>query len=133
MRCIFINDAKVYKGIHQCCLGQQSHISFYPVSIFDHRIFQSFFILQNICCRWCVQQDNDQLSKSSVSCLENLVLTNRPKMNRETEHTVLNFLSEIVTGKLFGPPINNCSPTQCLWHVVYNSYYFNTVAVKQLA
>ncbi len=54
-----------------------------------------FIYLQH---RWCVQQDNDQLSKSSVSCLENLVLTNRPKMNQETEHTVLNFLSEIVTG-----------------------------------
>ena len=50
--------------------------------------------------RWCVQQDNDQLAKSAVSCLENLVLTNRPKMNRETEHTVLNFLSDVITGKL---------------------------------
>jgi hypothetical protein len=47
-----------------------------------------------------VQQDNDQLAKSAVSCLENLVLTNRPKMNRETEHTVLGFLSEIVSGIL---------------------------------
>jgi len=45
-----------------------------------------------------VQQDNDQLSRSSVSCLENLILTNRPKMSNETEHTVLAFLSDIITG-----------------------------------
>ena len=47
--------------------------------------------------QWCVQQENDQLSKSAVSCLENLVLTNRPKMDLETEHTVLRFLTEIIT------------------------------------
>lgn len=46
--------------------------------------------------RWCAQQENDQLSKSAVSCLENLVLTNRPRMDLETEHTVLTFLSELI-------------------------------------
>lgn len=48
--------------------------------------------------RWCVQQDNDQLSRSAVSCLENLILTNRPKMSNETEHLVLAFLSDIIAG-----------------------------------
>ena len=54
--------------------------------------------------QWCVQQENDQLSKSAVSCLENLVLTNRPKMDLETEHTVLRFLTEIITCTLIPTP-----------------------------
>ena len=54
--------------------------------------------------QWCVQQENDQLSKSAVSCLENLVLTNRPKMDLDTEHTVLRFLTEIITCTLIPSP-----------------------------
>ena len=37
---------------------------------------------------WCVLQDNDQLARSAASCLENLVLTNRSKMDTETEHVI---------------------------------------------
>ena len=51
-----------------------------------------------------MQQENDQLSKSAVSCLENLVLTNRPKMDLETEHTVLRFLTDIITCTLIPSP-----------------------------
>ena len=49
---------------------------------------------------WCVLQDNDQLARSAVSCLENLVLTNRAKMDVETEHLILKFLSELITNTL---------------------------------
>lgn len=49
---------------------------------------------------WCVLQDNDQLARSAASCLENLVLTNRPKMDLDTEHLILKFLAELITNTL---------------------------------
>ena len=75
-------------------------------------VFNEFFhiltpiLLHNLLSQfqWCVQQENDQLSKSAVSCLENLVLTNRPKMDLETEHTVLRFVTDIITCTLIPSP-----------------------------
>jgi len=49
---------------------------------------------------WCVLQDNDQLARSAASCLENLVLTNRPKMDAITEHLILKFLADLITNTL---------------------------------
>ncbi len=34
--------------------------------------------------QWCVQQDNEQLARSGISCLENLVLANGGKFNAES-------------------------------------------------
>lgn len=45
---------------------------------------------------WCVHQANDQLSRSAVSCLENLVLTNKPAMDLAMRHRILSFLSALV-------------------------------------
>ena len=49
---------------------------------------------------WCVLQDNDQLARSAASCLENLVLTNRSKMDSETEHCINRFLADLITNTL---------------------------------
>ena len=46
--------------------------------------------------KWCMHQENDQLAKSAVSCLENLVITNRNSMDEETVHAVLRFLAELI-------------------------------------
>jgi hypothetical protein len=47
--------------------------------------------------KWCiVLQEHDQIAKSAVSCLENLVITNRNVMDEGTVHAVLQFLSELV-------------------------------------
>ncbi len=27
--------------------------------------------------KWCLRQENDQLSRSAVACIENLIVTNR--------------------------------------------------------
>ena len=71
-------------------------------------VFNEFFVklapllLQDLLNQyeWCVLQDNDQLARSAASCLENLVLTNRCKMDGETEHLILKFLSELITNTL---------------------------------
>ena len=34
--------------------------------------------------QWCIQQDNEQLARSGISCLENLVLSNGSKLNAES-------------------------------------------------
>ncbi|KAK8729377.1 hypothetical protein OTU49_008796 [Cherax quadricarinatus] len=34
--------------------------------------------------RWCVQQDNEQLARSGTNCLENLVISNGPKLSPTT-------------------------------------------------
>jgi brefeldin A-inhibited guanine nucleotide-exchange protein len=57
-------------------------------------VFNEFFpklaplLLQDLLGQfeWCVLQDNDQLAKSSVSCLENLVITNRLVLNYIHHH-----------------------------------------------
>ena len=49
---------------------------------------------------WCLLEDNDQLAKSAASNLEELVLNNRSKMDSQTEHTILKFLSELITNTL---------------------------------
>ncbi len=46
--------------------------------------------------RWCVHQENDQLARSAVSCLENLVITNRAAMDEGMVHAVLQFLADLV-------------------------------------
>ena len=46
--------------------------------------------------KWCVMQDNEQLAKSAVSCIENLVMTNRDDLKAETEEIVLRFLADLV-------------------------------------
>ena len=49
---------------------------------------------------WCVQQANDQLSRSSVSCLENLIITNKASMDVPTRHKVLQFLSGLAVSTI---------------------------------
>ena len=71
-------------------------------------VFNEFFtklaplLLQDLLNQyeWCVLQDNDQLARSAASCLENLVLTNRVKMDADTEHLILKFLSDLITNTL---------------------------------
>ncbi len=60
--------------------------------------------------QWCVMQDNDQLAKSAVSCLENLVLTNRAKMDLETEHSILKFLADLINETLIPNSIVKSTP-----------------------
>ena len=45
---------------------------------------------------WCVHQANDQLSKSAISCVENLIVTNKGQMDEETKHRIIMFLSTLV-------------------------------------
>ena len=40
---------------------------------------------------WCVLQDNDQLARSAASCLENLVLTNKPKVRLKIGKILIKF------------------------------------------
>ena len=71
-------------------------------------VFNEFFVklapllLQDLLNQfeWCVLQENDQLARSAASCLENLVLTNRAKMDVETEHQILKFLSDLIRNTL---------------------------------
>ena len=39
----------------------------------------------------CVLQDNDQLARSAASCLENLVLTNKPKVRLKIGKILIKF------------------------------------------
>ena len=65
--------------------------------------------------RWCLVQENDQLSKSAVSCLENLVLTNRISRNKE----VLVFMSDVVGATLMQnqlPPGSQATTAKSMKH-----------------
>lgn len=46
--------------------------------------------------KWCLRQDNDQLSRSAVACIENLIVTNRPLMSDAVEGSVVEFLGDAV-------------------------------------
>lgn len=71
-------------------------------------VFNEFFaklapiLLQDLLNQfaWCVHQENDQLARSAVSCLENLVLTNRQNMDLDTEHSILKFLADLTNSTL---------------------------------
>ncbi|QQP48819.1 Uncharacterized protein FKW44_009249, partial [Caligus rogercresseyi] len=48
--------------------------------------------------QWCISQDNDQLSKSAISCLKTLVVTNEKLIDQESEGLILRFLADVVSG-----------------------------------
>ena len=45
--------------------------------------------------QWCIQQDNEQLARSGISCLENLVLSNGPKFNAESWDSLCQCLHDV--------------------------------------
>ena len=45
--------------------------------------------------QWCVQQDNEQLARSGISCLENLVLSNGSKFNGESWDNLCTCLHDV--------------------------------------
>jgi len=45
--------------------------------------------------QWCVQQDNEQLARSGISCLENLVLSNGDKFNAESWDSLCQCLHDL--------------------------------------
>jgi hypothetical protein len=55
--------------------------------------------------QWCVQQDNEQLARSGISCLENLVLANGGKFNAESWDCLCQCLHDV---------FSSTTPTQLL-------------------
>jgi len=45
--------------------------------------------------QWCIQQDNEQLARSGISCLENLVLSNGSKFNAESWDSLCQCLHDV--------------------------------------
>jgi len=45
--------------------------------------------------QWCVQQDNEQLARSGISCLENLVLSNGDKFNADSWDSLCQCLHDL--------------------------------------
>ena len=45
--------------------------------------------------QWCIQQDNEQLARSGISCLENLVLSNGSKFNGESWDNLCTCLHDV--------------------------------------
>jgi len=45
--------------------------------------------------QWCIQQDNEQLARSGISCLENLVLSNGSKFNAESWDNLCQCLHDV--------------------------------------
>ena len=45
--------------------------------------------------QWCIQQDNEQLARSGISCLENLVLSNGSKLNAESWDALCTCLHDV--------------------------------------
>jgi len=45
--------------------------------------------------QWCIQQDNEQLARSGISCLENLVLSNGSKFNAESWDNLCTCLHDV--------------------------------------
>lgn len=45
--------------------------------------------------KWCVKQDNEQLARSGINCLENFVITNGEKFSAEVWNKTCDCLSEI--------------------------------------
>eukprot|EP00095_Tigriopus_kingsejongensis_P004290 maker-scaffold722_size106786-snap-gene-0.21 protein:Tk04290 transcript:maker-scaffold722_size106786-snap-gene-0.21-mRNA-1 annotation:"GF14256" len=46
--------------------------------------------------QWCIQQPNEQLSKSAISCFQTLVATNQAKMEADTFGLIISFLADII-------------------------------------
>ncbi|TRY63979.1 hypothetical protein TCAL_07154 [Tigriopus californicus] len=46
--------------------------------------------------QWCIQQPNEQLSKSAISCFQTLVATNQNRMDQRTFALIISFLSETI-------------------------------------
>ena len=44
---------------------------------------------------WCVKQDNEQLARSGINCLENLVISNGTKFSPEVWHKTCVIMLEI--------------------------------------
>ncbi len=67
-------------------------------------VFNEFFprlapiLLQDMLAqyKWCLRQDNDQLARSAVACIENLVVTNRPLLSPALEVALVQFLADVV-------------------------------------
>ena len=55
--------------------------------------------------QWCVQQDNEQLARSGISCLENLVLATGGKFNAESWDCLCQCLHDV---------FSSTTPTQLL-------------------
>ena len=49
---------------------------------------------------WCVQQDNEQLARSGTNCLENLVISNGIKFDKETWNKTTRCVLDIFTSTL---------------------------------
>ncbi|XP_050735041.1 brefeldin A-inhibited guanine nucleotide-exchange protein 1-like isoform X2 [Eriocheir sinensis] len=49
---------------------------------------------------WCVQQDNEQLARSGTNCLENLVISNGPKLDAQTWDKTCQCLLDIFNSTL---------------------------------
>ncbi len=63
----------------------QYYDSLAPILLPD--IYQQLF--------WCVQQGNEQLARSAINCLENLVLTNGEKFTEEMWERTVQLLIDI--------------------------------------
>jgi len=50
--------------------------------------------------QWCIQQDNEQLSRSGISCLENLVLSNGSKFNGESWDSLSQCLHDVFSSTI---------------------------------
>jgi len=46
--------------------------------------------------KWCLSRQNEQLSRSAVACVENLIVTNRSLLTHSTELAMIEFLGDVV-------------------------------------